>query len=376
MKLKAWTGYLEIALVIFISVCPYLSTPIKIVLDLILLCFNIKYLPKVLSHNLILFFLLLQFVALGIVDLSNVSANNGYSLTNVMYPAVFLIGALIAYKYTKETFLRNYEKVMFVLAIFSLVGMAINYLAPSIIPLLPSYDYNDSTHRTAYFFNFLYSEGWLIKRNSGIAWEPGVFQFLLNMALLSLIEDRTRKLKLTKIIIYVLAIALTASTTGLIILVMVLFFLIRRDKRYLVILVFAALLLAPVIISILNKQLETKWVGTGSFNYRYIRSVNAFEYGWKYPFGIGSTKYNLLCKQYAIGSFDSYSQILLRYGYGVLICILFLLYKIWKKSKGIAICVVLTFFTEPLWGSLLLAVMYFIYDKKDYAKPKKQALRE
>ena len=71
----------------------------------------------------------------------------------------------------------------------------------------------DVYKRQIYFFNYIYAQGFLMVRNSGIAWEPGVFQILMNLGLSISVACKER-LDYKRIIVYSLAVILTRSTTG------------------------------------------------------------------------------------------------------------------------------------------------------------------
>lgn len=60
-------------------------------------------------------------------------------------------------------------------------------------------------------------------------------------------------------------------------------------------------------------QLQNKLIGSVAFAARYEPLVNAIKISWNRLFGLGSTGYDELLKSMKIGSFDSYTQILMRY---------------------------------------------------------------
>ena len=349
--------YAEILLLIMISVAPYISVAIKLGLQVLIVLINVRQIRNVSKSFYVAFvFMLIP----SLLDLFNASRSNPYSGNNLLYPLSFLVGALIACKYDKEYFLFKFEKILYVLGILSLVGMSIYYIAPGLINRFPTYTFYTLTHRTIYFFNYIYAQGFLMVRNSGIAWEPGVFQILMNLGL-SISVAGKEKFDYKRIIVYSLAVILTRSTTGLIILMINLVLVIRKKKGFIILLLLAITVFSTEIYNTVSYQLTNKWVGSLAFNNRYIPTVNAFKAGITHPFGIGSTGYNAIYEQERLGSFDSYTQILMRYGYGLLCFIIYTLAKIIKKHWYIGIILAVSMLSESMWNCVLFTTIYFIY---------------
>ncbi len=349
--------YIELLLVIMVSVCPYISTIGKIAIMFFLLAVNIKRVASI-SKN---FYLILVAMAIpSLLDIFNTTSGTSYSGNNLYYPFCMFVGAIIATNYNVNDFLIRIEKIIYVLAFLSLIGMSVYYIAPGMIESFPTYQFYNLTHRTIYFFNYIYAQGFLMVRNSGIAWEPGVFQILLNLGLAITIK-KYDELNYKKVFVYTLAIILTRSTTGLLILMINLILLVRKKKIFVILLGIVVLIFSTELYSILTEQISTKWIGTMAFSTRYEKSINAILYSWKYVFGIGSTGYNNVYLTHNLGSFDSYSQILMRYGYLLLIILFYILLKIGKQDWYIAAILALSMMSESMWGSVLFSVFYFIY---------------
>lgn len=364
---KKWI-IVEIFLLIVISVVPYVSEYVKIALAAALCIFSVVTgLRKTGEFRFALSFLLIMlfFAVSAVLDVRNITPDNPYSIVNLMYPFYFLCGYFCAQKWTRDEVYDAIEKITFILALCSFVGMAIIYVAPALVLKMPTYRYNDMTHRTMYITNFIFSDNWMSPRNCGIAWEPGVFQILLNVALQVSIRKKKGKSLFVRVLIYVIAIVLTRSTMGFIVLAINLISLVLKDRRYIVLMVCAGFACAPFIVSEFAYQTENKLAGSKSFAGRYDPLVNAFNYTWYRPFGLGSTRYNMEYQALHLGSYDSYTQILLRYGFVTLLCIGERLFKIFRRD-GIWMCLILavSFFSEPVWGSILSVVLFYVKEKE------------
>lgn len=347
--------YIEIFLLILISVAPYISVAVKLGLQVLLAAVNIPCIGKISKAYYVSFVLML---VPSLIDISNVTGGNPYSGNNILYPISFLAGALIGSKYEKEDFLARLEKILYLLGILSLIGMSVYYIAPGMIARFPSYTFYTLTHRTIYFFNYIYANGFLMVRNSGIAWEPGVFQVLMNLGL-AISAAGKEKIDYKRVAVYSAAVILTRSTTGLIIFMINLALLIRKRKIFILLLALAAGVFSSEIYSVFSYQLSNKWIGSLAFDNRIIPTVNAFRYGILHPFGIGSTGYNAVYEQERLGSFDSYTQILMRYGYGLTAFVIYTLVKIAGKHWYLGVILAISMLSESLWSCVLFTTIYF-----------------
>ena len=177
--------YLEVFMLIFISVTPLINQEIKSVVLLFDFLINIKYLFTKSSKRNTYFLIIFIIFCLIVVYLDLMFSKSvfGIQLLSLYIPLVFINSYTIANKYSFREFILAFEKIIFFTAIFSVVGVFIYTFVPQIVPKLITYTNKHTTHKTAIFFNILVSEGLPLKRNSGIAWEPGVYQLLINIAL-------------------------------------------------------------------------------------------------------------------------------------------------------------------------------------------------
>lgn len=352
---------MEVFLLIIISVSPVIPLGIKIAIQVILLLNNIKTIFRKDFYILLLLFFLF-FIPI-VLDLFNITSEFKYSLSNLMYPFTFLCGYFIGKKYDYEYFMFLFERVIFIFACLSLIGMSVFFISPNSIYNFPTYTFNGATHRTILFFNYLLVGDWMAVRNTGIAWEPGVFQLLLNMGLLISIRS-TQKNRIFKLSIYIISIYFTKSTVGLLLLAINVLLILKENKKYIPLLVLIIIVFFHELYLEYIYQLSFKWTGSSAFNYRYIPSANAIKHFWYKFYGIGATKYNQIYQTLRVGSFDSYTQILMRFGYPLLFFIIYSILSIIRKDIIMAIIILISFLGEPLWGTILFTSIYFINNNK------------
>lgn len=358
---------LEVLLLVLLTFSPVIPQIIDIALTLLLLLIAFgKFLKKDEELPVDKTFLIAM-ICFGfpmVLDIFNTLNGQPYSLVNLMYPCYFACGYFVAKKYDKDEFYIILERITFAFAILSLVGMSVYFINPSLIYSFPSYVMNDNTHRTIFFFNYLFDGNWMAIRNSGVAWEPGAFQILLNIVFQIAIQKYSGKKLFGRVCLYSVAVVLTRSTIGYVVLAINLFSLVKKHRKYLRMVIAIALICSAFIVSELIYQLQYKLWGSMAFSARYEPMINAIRYSWYRPFGLGSTGYDAVYETAKLGSFDCYTQILLRFGYPLLFYVFGRLSKIFRKdNKYIAIILIVSFFSEPIWGGVLMTTIYFLENK-------------
>lgn len=356
---KTFKTYIEIILLIITGFSPLLPQPIKAVLVLILFILNLKYAKrldkkKLFTLGVFMYLFILNFI----YDLSNISAVDQINILSFYFPLCFLLGFLISQKYSIKEYLYYYEKVIFIIAIFSLIGVALYIFFPDLLWNLPEYNYYHTNHKTAFLFNILISGNSIVKRNAGIAWEPGAFQFLLNLGLYSYIENN-EKINLFRVAIYAMAIIFTRSTAGLIIFLLVTFKIFMDDKKARVLIIMSVLIFSVPIIEELFYQIRYKLVGSYAFNIRLQPFLNAFNIGKNYFLGMGNSGFDIYYRNKTTPPWDSIGQIFIRYGYVMLIYILFTLSNLLKQYKLLFFILLITFFSQNIWFFSLVTPFYF-----------------
>lgn len=366
---------LEIIIIILISFSPLLSNPLKAALTLLLVIINLKNI-RVLNkkRTLVLVYLLFIFIIGFVYDLRNIEIGNNISILNLYFPLCFILGFIISQKYDKNEYLYYLEKVIFITAIFSLAGVLVYTFLPTLVYNLPSYNYYHTNHKTAIIFNILLSGGGIISRNAGIAWEPGAFQFLLNLGVYSYIKSN-KNVNIAKIIIYGIAIITTKSTAGFAIFFFITFSILRKNKMFKWIILLLIIVFSDPLKEEIIYQYNYKLFGSYAFESRLKPMMNAFKIGIGQPFGLGNSGYDLYYQDLGVGAWDSYGQILIRYGYGLLAVIIYFLIKILKKDFILFIIIAITLLSQGVWYLQIITPLYFM-SINDMNKIKKEKLYE
>lgn len=172
-------------------------------------------------NNIVIVFLLVSFFFLN-------SLLTGFHF-GFLYNIFLLLIAITYSKHVKVgVFILTFKKIVYLLALFSLVVYFINLIFPASTSILPIH-YNSE----GYSFRFagltmIYDE--LQMRNFGIFREPGVFMIYLNIALFCELFSVSPSTK--RIITYLITILTTISTAGFIIAALIIAVFVLFSKRY------------------------------------------------------------------------------------------------------------------------------------------------
>lgn len=352
-------------MLIIISVSPLISMPMKSIIILMLFLVNRKHLyslPTMKAYILVC--LIMLFILNIFIDIIQIQSFLEFNILSFFFPLCFLLGIEISEKYDYHEFIYILERIIFLLAIFSLVGVFIYTFIPQIVVSMPSYDYYQTTHKTGILFNILIENGSIISRNTGIASEPGLFQLILNLGLYSHLK-LNRKIHTAKLFIYGLAIFFTNSTVGLIIFGIIIISIIIKDKSKRWLLLLILLISSNVISNTISYQVEHKLFGSYAFNLRLEPSINALKVGLDNLLGLGNAGYDANLSIYNIGAWDSFGQIFIRYGLPLLFVVLALLFKIFTKDILLFLIIFLTFLGQGIWYVPLMTSLYFFYFRKN-----------
>ena len=174
---------------------------------------------------------------------------------NMIGDIVFLISCMLIFSsFNYDSFRHKYFNVVFILAFVS-IAMELLYLFGVITPTLVGVKDGLYGH---YMYGFHVFGGGLwgmYNQLSGVFWEPGIYQMVLNLSLLinlDLFDEHVQvKYKKTKLATLIIAIIMTMSTTGYLVLgVILLGWLFKRSKislGYMILISTAILLFLAVI---------------------------------------------------------------------------------------------------------------------------------
>lgn len=351
---------LEILSIIIISFSPLIPNSIKIFIIIILIILNLKSMEYIEKRNgILLSIIMILFLVGGLIDLSNISNLGNFSVLNFYFPLCFFVGFLISKKYNFHEYLSIIDKIVFLIAIFSLIGVLIYSFLPQLVSYLPNYRYYHTTHKTAYFFNILIPDGNILQRNAGIAWEPGAFQFLVNLGMYAYLTV-SKKINILKITIYGLTVLTTSSTAGIFIFIFITFKVLFKDKKLWFLILIFIFAFFDNIIDFLNYQSTYKLFGSYSFEKRLEPLLNVLEFSRNYFWGLGNFGYDRIYLQYNLGAYDSFGQIIIRYGYPLLTTIIIILLFVAKNFSILFVIITITFFSQGIWYLPIVTSLYFM----------------
>ena len=303
---------------------------------------------------LLILAMLVGLLIVMIFDVQKLSVFESSSLALYYIPFTILTGYLLSNKVAFHEYMNSFERVISYLALISLVSFFVVLFFPEIVRYFYSYTYYGFSAKTVFFLNVLVSDSYILMRNCGIASEPGLYQYLLNLALWWRIREG--KLDIWSCVL-VLSIISTNSTAGLAIMVFLLVFCIGIKRPALLFVIFAAILFFGK--SYIGYHLEYKLVGSASFNGRFEPMLNSLQFLMKRPMGIGNVEYSVIYKELNIGAYDSFSQVGLRYGVFGVMLLCFLVLALLRVSLLLGILVLITLFSQMIWNLPIVSALYF-----------------
>lgn len=365
-KVQTLGNLLEIFALLLLTVGP-LNQAINNVVCLILIAVNCKYIAKIKFS--VMQILIISFMIFPMIwDVMNVTSDNPYSFAGFSYLRPFVLCVLMIQKYSYRTFVELLERVIFIVSACSIIGMVVLYCMPSILEKLPVLYFYGRPVSTCLIFSAVrnYTGGFL-RRNCGMAFEPGAFQFVTNLGMqlffmLKMGKKGRAIKKVIPVMVYIVATLLTRSTTGIIIMGVLFLINALKSRKNFVITIVICVLFSLAFAS--QVQFQVKKMETGNFGGRFENSVHVIKNYSGHLFGVGSTGYNSIYKRDpAIGSWDVYTNLYLRYGIPFIILLFVYIAKLRKIDRGIMALVFLTLLTESVLGPVI--VMLFYYSEQD-----------
>jgi hypothetical protein len=380
MKLEKYkfSNYLISFILILVAFSPLISQLFKVAITFLILFFLIYLYGnkiKIKSYSIyILFFLsFVSFIISFIIDLKYLFAYDNFNAIIIGIPIYMILGFCISCYWNEIKLPINLENIIYYLSLISLFGYILMISFPFLNSYLIPYTYYNTEHKTALIFNVLQDNQSIIPRNTGIAWEPGAFQFLISIGLFLTIFNNEKKIKNFRIIILSLTILSTFSTTGLINLIFFyiysIFSKIKNSNNNIIYIIFSILILF-IILSQFSTHISTKLIGSESFDVRFEPFLNTLRNSFKYPFGIGNIGFDKINESIDIGAYDSFGMILNRYGYILLLTTIFYYIKLFTNKSLLGFFFLTMFFSQSLWYTPFVFVFLFYFininEKKKY----------
>ena len=195
----------------------------------IIICLYLFLKPRVkpFSGNYYLIFLCLFIPYI----LSSLLRDSTYTLFGI-YFLYIVVGYLVATRVSFYVFSICFERIVFFLCVFSIMGELFAFLTPGLLKVVPKiYNVTNYPFAKLFFCNINLGVDSAFIRNSGIFWEPGVYQIYINLALIiDLFYIRRKNLK--RVLVYSLAILFTFSTSGYICFVFIMLIYVVQNKKH------------------------------------------------------------------------------------------------------------------------------------------------
>lgn len=195
----------------YIVVTGALSGFISVIIQLALVVLGLMFTKhkSMNSLNLKSIFLVLLLLSSGMFSIL-------YRSDSVYDYAILFFAVVTGYLFTTafsfEQFIKSFNKVMYFLALYSLLIYALNIFIPSVFSFAPLIDIRFGRNVLNLGFSVLLSNA-TIPRNYGFFWEPGAYQTFLNLALIFEFFYY-KKINRKHIGILILTIFTTFSTVG------------------------------------------------------------------------------------------------------------------------------------------------------------------
>ncbi len=359
--------YFELFLLLLITVGPF-SPTIKIVLYMIILILNTDKIQALMKNRVFYLLIIISMIIPMVLDIRNIDSNTPYSKASFAYFAPFVLSLVYVKMFDRDEFLIKLEKTLFITSVISLIGFSLVMYAPYIIEKFPVIVYYGRNVKSILIFGAIrdYTSVSFLHRNCGIAFEPGAFQFVPNLGLAILIKFKTNVKGTSywiRVVVYAITVITTYSTTGFAILILLLLYdnIINQNRKSLFITISIITLLGGILYS--SYQYQIVKYETGNFSDRFANSIYVLNNYAHYIFGVGSTGYDKIYQlDKRIGSWDTFTNLYLRFGLLFTSILIYLNVKLRKISIPICITVILTLMSESIVGPIIVMLYYYSYE--------------
>lgn len=277
-------------------------------------------------------------------------------LSGFLIIAMIIFSVVIGHRVKDLSAILAYADVVTALTFVSVILFLLAVNFPSILIFGIQYEYYGYPGISLGFQNFLMIEGIMVSRNSGFTSEPGLFQVFINIALSILFY--TKKMTLTRFLILAAGIVTANSTTGLLTFAVIV--LVSSNARYRIGFVLALLIGSNQVLSLFLTHYESKVLTEYAFLGRLEPMLNALDIIWQYPLGFGSVRYDQFLETLRIGSYDSYTQTLMRFGIFGFLFFIGSLVGLAKRQLGIALAIALGSATNNLPAIPAVTFLLFV----------------
>ena len=350
-----------VIITLLVSVSPLLTYLDKVILSLLVICLTLVNKVRLTVSTPVLLYVLFvltisTFYVIDFVREFPLSLSGLYTILLIVQ-GIFLV--LDKDSYDKLRLLNVYIKY---LALVSLCIYILLIIYPDIIMYSVDYSYLHTTHKTFYLANVLMNPvGGIVYRNAGIASEPALWAYILNLSFYCYLdnENYNPRLKFGWLsIVYILSIVMTLSIVGFISMCLILLYFYRLRAMFFGCLIIVMILsFESLAVDGAASMFEARLLGE-YLSDRFSPSINIFSGDFSI-FGEGASFYKAQFELLDLGSWDSFSQIYIKFGVIPLSLYLFILLVVLVKEpvKGMVLFLFsLTLYTYFIPASILIAL--------------------
>lgn len=344
--------------IIILSITPLLSNVIKLFV-LIIISFFVR--SKIKIHPKLFYFNILFISTFLFSFFNDIIIGGSISNLTIGVPIFFICSMILASNITLKSFYDFLNKIGPTTTVISILIFGLLILFPTLQDFFIPYEFRNTEHKTIFIHNIItnvYGDG-LVLRNAGIAWEPGVFQFLISLFFVASIN--INKLSTSKLIIYSVGILTTLSTTGIINLLILLIVSRKKINKFMIYFLYTILIILFFeFTNIVYTYLDSKFLSY-SFDQRFIPLKNSLNFVLENPLGIGNIAFDFYKLKYNLGAFDSIGMISVRYGLPTLFLYFYIFITLFKKNFVLGFIILTTLFTQSLWYTPILLLIIFLH---------------
>jgi hypothetical protein len=351
------TGRVGVALLLIFTSSPLLSSSHRLLFVIIAATLLLYLRPKIsivgINWVALIIFALLPATLIDMFWATHLG------ITSMSGPYMFisiLFCSLLASQIDLNKFVSDYLDVTWFLVLFSISVFFFAQIFPAVYGFGLSYEYYGYPGVSFVLQNFMFTGDRISLRNAGFTSEPGIFQIYINLAVALALH--TRQLTFFRLFVYGIGLFTANSTGGFLVFGSIL--LLASPIKLKIGVIAASVIGAGFISEIALQHYEAKILTEYAFLGRLDPFVNAVNTALQHPLGFGTIRYTEFLEILDIGSFDTYSQIFIRFGITGLFLWMFLVFRLTSMNIGVGLVLALSAVTNNVFFLPGIAVFLFV----------------
>lgn len=358
---NAFRRYAIMLIFVIAFATPILNTAMTLLLMIAAFSMTLVHEPRLAKRDANrIMFALVMFAPAILIDFYWLTQYGTTSFAGLYIIIALLFSAIVARHLEERSAQLVYANVVTALALVSCILFSVTLIAPGLLRFAIQYEFYGYAGLTFGLQNFVIADGVVVFRNAGFASEPGTFQVFINIAVAILL--RLKKMSAWRFVVLSAAIITANSTAGLATFGAIL--LLASNNRYRVITLIALVIGSNYFLSIALTHYNNKILTEYAFLGRFEPIINALYVFQQHPFGFGTVRYDQNLETLQIGSHDTYTQTLMRFGLFGFIFYMGSLVQLARTQLGIALAIALGSVTNNLLAIPPIAVFLFVRQER------------